>query len=199
MLWAELPAHLKEFYGAEEELFEDYMRQSKDMDELLESDVARQAFRGTKRKHVLANRPSCHEQADGVILALSVLEVNVCECSSLSALHDETCCVDGVVILARLGTSKFAAVSIRLRLTNHKHISAKFLICSLISMQSFSKELLTAWIKYLETSNPHLSQIPVIFSLNSPPPSELVVQTDSADESDSAVAKNVYQIPGFQL
>ena len=75
ILWAELPDHLKEHYSEEEVLFEDYMRESKDMDELLESDIVRQAFRGKKRKSALATRPSLHEQEDGLILALSVLEV----------------------------------------------------------------------------------------------------------------------------
>ena len=67
-------------YAEDEELFEDYMRQSKDIDELMESDITRQAFRGSKRKNVLAARPSLHEQEDGIVLALSVLEVNLCIC-----------------------------------------------------------------------------------------------------------------------
>ena len=74
-LWSELPDHLKEHYSVEEELFEEYMRQSKDIDELMDSNVVRQAFRGGKRKNVLAERPSLHEQEDGIILALCVLEV----------------------------------------------------------------------------------------------------------------------------
>jgi len=125
-LWAELPDHLKAHYAEEEELFEDYMRQAKDIDELLDSDVTRQAFRGKNRKNVLARRPSLHEQEDGIILALSVLE-------------------------------------------------------------TFSKELLTAWVKNLEASNPHLSQVPVIFSLSSAPATGLVVQQA---ETDSAMTIN---------
>jgi len=125
-LWAELPDHLQAHYAEDEELFEDYMRQSKDIDELMESDITRQAFRGSKRKNVLAARPSLHEQEDGIVLALSVLE-------------------------------------------------------------TFSKELLTAWIKNLETANPHLSEVPVIFSLSSAPPSELVVQQA---ETDSVVVNS---------
>ena len=74
-LWAELPDRLKEHYSVEEELHEDYIRESKDIDELMESDVTRQAFRGKKRKNVLASRPSLHEQEDGLILSLSVLQV----------------------------------------------------------------------------------------------------------------------------
>ena len=76
-MWAELPDFWKEYYHevGTEETFEDYIRQSKDIDELMESDITRQAYRGGKRKNVLAHRPSCHEQEDGIILALSVLEV----------------------------------------------------------------------------------------------------------------------------
>ena len=51
-LWAELPDRLKARYAEDEELFEDYMRQSKDLDELMESDVTRQAFLGNNRKNV---------------------------------------------------------------------------------------------------------------------------------------------------
>ena len=125
-LWAELPDHLKAHYAEDEELFEDYMRQSKDLDELMESDITRQAFLGNNRKNVLASRPSLHEQEDGIVLALSVLE-------------------------------------------------------------SFSKELLTAWVKNLEASNPHLSEVPVIFSLSSAPPTDLVVQQA---ETDSVIARS---------
>jgi len=127
-LWAELPPHLKEHYSVEEELFEDYMRESKDMDELLDSNVMRQAFRGQKRKNALATRPSLHEQEDGLILSLSVLEY-------------------------------------------------------------FSKELLTSWIKNLELTNPHLREIPVIFNLNSAPPSDLVVHTDPNETETVAVRR----------
>ena len=61
---------------------------------------------------------------------------------------------------------------------------------SLLCHQSFSKELLTAWIKYLETTNPHLQQVPVIFNLNSAPPSDLVVVQSDTDATDSVAVKH---------
>jgi len=47
-----------------------------------------------------------------------------------------------------------------------------------------SKESLTSWIRFLERSNEKLSQIPVVFRLQSPPQAEVKVWSQKEEAKD---------------
>jgi len=49
-----------------------------------------------------------------------------------------------------------------------------------------SKESLTSWIRFLERSNEKLSQIPVVFRLQTPPQAEVEVWSQKEEATDVA-------------